>query len=458
MRHLFLMRHAKARQATGDMSDHQRPLRRRGQRQATAMAAPLKRWGALAGEIHLSSSRRTRETLAAIDAALPSLGLRGRAHRHDALYAFDGQALLAWLRTLPDEADRVLVIGHNPALVELARWLCREAPDTLPTGGLLHLVLPDTPWSALEPHDAGLAASLVPEAASHALFQRRAPAPPKLPKADLAARLQGQLSHLHRLVRALEPGVIAGVDPEFLHQYRVNLRRSRAIGEAVLATASQSGSGKVPGLKKRLKRLKQRAQATSDLRDLDVFLESLAKAPPPLGEGALHALHDWLRALARAQHQRLCQQLRQPDYAEEMQAWQAFLDSAGFREALARLSATRIEAVLAERIAGHDRDLAGLAPEAPDEAFHNLRKTVKRIRYLAELEPKRNRDFLKGLKQRQTLLGDFQDLCTREAWLEAFAADSRDAGREACDAWRRELDAQKLSLREQIMALAPLSD
>ncbi|MFW6346742.1 MAG: CHAD domain-containing protein [Halomonas sp.] len=457
MRQLFLLRHAKARQASGDMSDHQRPLRRRGQRQAAAMAAPLKRWGALAGEIHVSSARRTRETLAAIDAALPGLGLRGQAHYHDALYTFAAPALLDWLRSLPDEVNRVLVIGHNPALLELAHWLCREVPDSLPTGGLLHLTVPAAPWPALERHGARLAASLVPETASHALFQRRAPASPRLHKAELAERLRGQLGHLYRRIRALEPGVIAGVDPEFLHQYRVNLRRSRAIGEAVLATTRQAGRRKIPGLKKRLKRLKRRAQATSELRDLNVFLESLVTAPPPLGEETRSALHDWLSVEASKRHERLCRQLRQSDYADDMQVWLEFLDSAGFKEALARLSATQIEAVLAERLTGHDRDLAELMADSPDEAFHDLRKAVKRIRYLAELEPKRQRAFLKGLKQRQTLLGDFQDLCTRLAWLAAFAADADAAGREACDAWRRELEEQKRRLREQIMALPPLS-
>lgn len=458
MRHLFLMRHAKTRQASGSMSDHQRPLRRRGHRQAMAMAGPLQQWNALAGELHISSAQRAWETLEAIDGCLPGLDLRHRALRHDALYTFDGQALVACLRRLPNSADRVLLIGHNPALLELARWLCREVPESLPTAGLLHLTLPDTPWQTQERHGAELAGYLVPETASHALFQRRAPEPPGPSKAKLADRLHGQLSHCYRLVRALEPGVMAGVDPEFLHQYRVNLRRSRAVGDSVLATARQSESGKIPGLKRQLKHLKRRAQATSDLRDLDVFLESLVMAPPALEEGARHTLHDWLRAQAREHHERLCHQLGEPDYAENMQSWQGFIDSRGFRRALDRLSPARIEAVLAERIAGHDRELAALSPEAPDEAFHDLRKVVKRIRYLAELEPKPHRRFLKGLKQRQTLLGDFQDLCTREAWLEAFLASERAPETAAAvSAWRETLEEEKLALRGKVMALPPLA-
>ncbi|WP_280547381.1 MULTISPECIES: CHAD domain-containing protein [unclassified Halomonas] len=452
MPELYLMRHAKAKRARGDMTDHQRPLRKRGRRQAAAMAQALQRWQAPEGEIHVSDAARTRETLDEIAGQLPELSLVERARFNKALYTFDGQALLAWLKALPDEADRVLVIGHNPALLELAHWLCGEAPQALPTGSLLHVTLPDTPWPALEQHCAELAASLTPEEASHALFKRNTPAPPDLNKAGLARRIRGLLEHQYLMVRALEPGVTAGVDPEFLHQYRVNLRRSRAIGESVLATT------KVSGLKKRLKRLKRRAQATSELRDLDVFLESLAETPPPLSPRSHQALQRWLQACHRGQHEALCQQLSASDYAEEMQAWQGFIASGDFRKALRKLSSKRIEAVLAERIARHDGDLAALSCDSADAAFHELRKSMKRIRYLAELDPKRHRAFLSGLKRRQSLLGDVQDLCTRQAWIDAFSASSRNAPRrkQECAAWRSALEEQKQALRDEVMALAPL--
>ncbi|MCA1769270.1 MAG: CHAD domain-containing protein [Halomonas sp.] len=471
MRHLFLLRHAKTKQGSGDMADHDRPLRKRGRREVAAMALPLQRWQALEGEIHLSGATRTRETLDEIAGQLPELSLTERAFVDEALYTFDGQALLAWLKALPDETERVLVIGHNPALLELAHWLCAEAPASLPTGGALHLTMPvTTPWLAVGQHGAKLVASLTPKEASHALFQRQEPEPPDLAKAALDQRILGLLGHQYRLIRALEPGVIAGVDPEFLHQYRVNLRRSRAIGESVLVTAQKSvgkkkpagkkapKSNKMPGLKKRLKRLKQRAQATSDLRDLDVFLESLDKIPPPLSPRTRRALQRWLHARNREQHETLCQQLGDPGYAKEMLAWQRFLDADNFRQALGQLSSKRIKKVLAERITRHDRDLAALSGKSDDEAFHDLRKSVKRIRYLAEMDPKRHRDFLAGLKRRQTLLGDFQDLCTHQTWIEAFArsAGITEEREQECAAWRDALEKQKLGLREKVMVLAPL--
>lgn len=453
MRQLILMRHAKAKRGSKKMADHDRPLSKRGRRQAAAMAEAMRHWKDLEGEIHVSGATRTRETLDEMAKRLPELALSERADFDEALYTFDANALLAWLQGLPDATERVLVIGHNPALLELARWLCPTAPDELPTGSMLHLSLPDTPWQSLERHCAERMVNLTPEQASHALFERRAPESPKLDKLGPKRRILEMLAHQYRRVRALEPGVVAGVDAEFLHQYRVTLRRSRAIGESVLTTI------KVPGLKKRLKRLKRRAQATSDLRDLDVFLESLTVTPPPLTSRSRQALERWLQARREEAHASLCRQLVQPDYAEVMQDWWDFINSRAFKQALAGLSSKRIASVLIERLERHDQALAALTLESDDEALHDLRKAVKRIRYLAELDPKRHREFLSGLKHRQRLLGDFQDLCTRQAWIEAFAASARNAPRRKreCDAWRAALEEQKQALREEIMALAPLS-
>ncbi|MDZ7852079.1 MAG: CHAD domain-containing protein [Halomonas sp.] len=454
MRQLFLMRHAKAKRGDKEMADHDRPLRKRGRRQAAAMADALSRCKALEGEIHVSGAVRTRQTLDEIARRLPELSLIERAFFDEALYTFEAEALLAWLHGLPEATDRVLMIGHNPALLELARWLCPEAPSELPIGSLLHLSLPDAPWQALEHHAAENVFSLTPEQANHALFKRAAPEAPKLGKAGLKRRIRERLAYQYRMVRALEPGVIAGIDPEFLHQYRVNLRRSRAIGESVRA------ANRVPGLKKRLKHLKRRAQATSDLRDLDVFLESLSEAPPPLISRSLHALERWLLTRRDEEHAALCQQLSDPGYVEEMQDWHGFISSKGFHKALRKLSSKRIETVLAERIASHDQGLASLSADSFDKAFHELRKIVKRIRYLAELEPRRQKPFLKGLKHRQRLLGNLQDLCTRQAWIEAFATSSHNAPRrqQECDDWRSALEGQKQVMREEVMTLSPLTD
>src|SRR5690554_6988615 len=141
MLELYLLRHARAKRANGKLRDADRPLSRRGRCQAAAMA--------------------------------PALARRG---------AFDGE---------------VLVVGHNPALLELARWLSPQAPEALPTGALLHLSLRGESWRALERHAAERLVSLTPEQASHGLFLRRAPVPEPVEKGSGAESLQGRLDHLY---------------------------------------------------------------------------------------------------------------------------------------------------------------------------------------------------------------------------------------------------------------------
>lgn len=241
MKHLYLIRHARAKR-TGDIEDRQRPLSARGQRQAAAMAPALRQLGAFCGDIHVSSALRARQTLEALDTALHELDLVKRARCHDALYTFEEEALHRWLQAVDPAVDHLALIGHNPALLALAQRLSDEVPKRLPTGGLIHLALPIDTWHDLGRCQGEVRHTLSPLEASHTLFQRKAPEPPRLDKLETATRIQYRLAYQYRMIRSLEAGASAGHDPEFLHQYRVNLRRSRAVGEALKAILDIPGS------------------------------------------------------------------------------------------------------------------------------------------------------------------------------------------------------------------------
>lgn len=452
MRHLTLMRHAKAIPPSGDTTDQQRPLSKRGERQAAAMAQVLQRWQALEGSIYVSTAVRTRQTFDVIEAQHLERRLDSHILLDAALYIFEGEALLVWLKALPDTTQRVLVIGHNPALVELAHWLNDEAPSSLPTGSVLHFTLPDTSWRALEKGCADLAGGLTPETASYTLFQRREAKPPPM-QTDTASRLSDALAYQFERVKALKPGVMAGVDPEFLHQYRVSLRRSRAVGEAVGAVT------KVPGLKKRLKQLQQHTRATSDLRDVEVLLAELERPQALLSPSTQQSLRQWLKACQRKEHRALCQQLNAPGYLEALAEWQRFMASEAYTQALAMLSPKRLQRVIHQRLVRHNAALQALSLDAPDADVHSLRKGIKRLRYLVDLSPLTLKTFLSDVKRRQRLLGEHQDLCVLQAWLAAFnsSAESTPEQRQECAEWHAALDAQKHTLREKVLALAPLS-
>ncbi|SDI76234.1 CHAD domain-containing protein [Billgrantia gudaonensis] len=457
MKHLYLIRHAKARQADRDQADRERPLRRRGHRQLAAMAHPLERIGAFDGALYVSSATRARQTLLGLAVALPTQDLTKRAHHSDDLYTFDARQLRRWLQESAPEDAALTLIGHNPALLALAQWLAQASPERLPTAGALHLALPVDRWEQLGKHCGTLVASLAPTEVSHALFKGSAPDAPALKGLSLAERVHGRLVHHYQRIRALEPGVKAGWDPEFLHQYRVNLRRSRAIAESLLSITPK------PKVKKALEGVKRSARATSRLRDLDVFLMGLEGKPE--GErGAIEpAVAAWLREQAEAEHRALCQRMASRRYRKQLRRWRDALDAKPMRNLLDTLEPDAIEQVLTERMARHDAQWRALDDTAPDEAIHTLRKTVKRVRYLAELAPDRHRDLLDRLPTRQTLLGDFQDIASQRGLLAEFREAPATASLspqtdDALTAWDRALSDRMAELRSRILALPPLTE
>ena len=99
------------------MSDHDRPLNRRGERAARAIAEYLVNQGPLPDQILCSTATRARQTLAPLVelmAAVPPISLE------KGLYLASEDALLDRVRELPAEVSIVLLIGHNEGIGEFA--------------------------------------------------------------------------------------------------------------------------------------------------------------------------------------------------------------------------------------------------------------------------------------------------------------------------------------------------
>jgi phosphohistidine phosphatase len=119
-RDLVLYRHAKAALGRAGGSDHERSLSGRGRRAAVVIAAALAARGAPPDLILCSTALRTRETLEPLLARLkptPPVSIE------PGLYLASAAALLARLRQLPGNVERVILIGHNDGMAELAREL-----------------------------------------------------------------------------------------------------------------------------------------------------------------------------------------------------------------------------------------------------------------------------------------------------------------------------------------------
>lgn len=464
MKHLFLIRHAKSSWADEQLEDHQRPLNKRGRDQLDVMARPLADAGAFAGRVYASDAVRARETAEGLArGAGPARNDNQDAitvRFSPALYTFNAKVLVDWLQDYPGDEDTLTLIGHNPALLDLAGYLLKHPPAALPTGSFIQIRLPITSWRKLAKHKGKLARFLTPKDVSFDQFKRKRKAVAKNDSRPLAQHIPAALEHQYEWIRDLEPGVILGYDEEFLHQYRIGLRRSRAIAESVLDITGDKS------LAKAVKSLKRHARATGPLRDLDVLLADLRhwwEADTFEGLEALGAeVH--FRTLAQEQHQRLKRRLNSGRYRDDMKSWQQLITSRHFRKMTNHLATDDIRKALHQRISRHNALMAALTAQSPDAEVHRLRKLLKRIRYLAELDKAAFRGMRKELKVRQQLFGTFQDLHVQIELLTGFQSNSAAAhpahGQPAANLARliATLEVRKTAIRNRILTLGDIDE
>jgi phosphohistidine phosphatase len=120
-RTLVLIRHAKS-DWSGDEPDYERPLAKRGKRQAPETGA----WIAANLRIDLavvSPATRAHATWRLVAAELDE---QPEVVFDDRVYAASARTLLAIVRELPDSASTVAMVGHNPGLEDLVTLLTGE--------------------------------------------------------------------------------------------------------------------------------------------------------------------------------------------------------------------------------------------------------------------------------------------------------------------------------------------
>ena len=117
-RRLILLRHAKS--DWPDVPDRDRPLAKRGRRDAPRIGRWLQQHGYLPDVVVVSAATRTRQTW---DLVAPELGGSPAVHFEPRAYAASALTLLYLVQELPARYRTALLIGHNPGLSELATSL-----------------------------------------------------------------------------------------------------------------------------------------------------------------------------------------------------------------------------------------------------------------------------------------------------------------------------------------------
>ncbi len=148
MKTLTLLRHAKSSWGVPSQRDFDRPLNPRGEKAARAMGRELLRLGIVFDSALASPAARVVGTIA-------GLGEGGRPIAPDydqRIYLAPARTLLGIVRAADDSHDRLLIVGHNPGMEQLALLLARgdalreQAAAKYPTGALAEIRFDEPSW------------------------------------------------------------------------------------------------------------------------------------------------------------------------------------------------------------------------------------------------------------------------------------------------------------------------
>ncbi|WP_321492531.1 CHAD domain-containing protein [uncultured Desulfobacter sp.] len=225
-----------------------------------------------------------------------------------------------------------------------------------------------------------------------------------------------------QVTRRNEPGLIEDLDTEFLHQWRVSLRKVRSVLTLFKGVVA-------PDTLDRLKQdFRDIMQDTNLMRDRDVYLLSrndyFALVPPQAHPG-LGVLFEMLQRDRDEAFEKVKTLLKSKAYKKQIKSIQKLFENpedlpqgpkadAPSKKFAANLVLKRYKTVC--------RLAANITDKTPDETIHELRIHCKKLRYLIEsaqplFDDNQVKDLLKTLKGLQEHLGSFNDQSVQQATL-----------------------------------------
>jgi phosphohistidine phosphatase len=145
MKTVFLVRHAKSSWKDSSLKDFDRPLNKRGKRDAPFMGKKLRERQVMPDLILSSPAKRAKKTAVAV---AEEIGYPEKKIRYDdKLYHSGAKALLEIVRNQDDGHGTIMLFGHNPDLADLAKMLLKRAPGyAIPTTGVYGIRFAASSW------------------------------------------------------------------------------------------------------------------------------------------------------------------------------------------------------------------------------------------------------------------------------------------------------------------------
>jgi len=161
MKTVYLIRHAKSSWKDPSLDDIDRPLNKRGLRDAPFMAKLLKGRGVDPDRLLSSPAKRAQLTTAYFAEAF-GVAPSGIEIRQEIYEAFP-EDIMKLIQSLPDELATVLIFGHNPTFTSLANKFTEEYIANIPTCGIVHLQADTASWKQFDERSGRVRAFYYPK-------------------------------------------------------------------------------------------------------------------------------------------------------------------------------------------------------------------------------------------------------------------------------------------------------
>ncbi len=147
MKTVVLIRHAKSDKKSKKTRDIERPLSKRGNKDAPLMGKVLK--NLITPELIITSpavrALRTAQSIAS------EYNMNGNTiQSNPELYLESRSTLLKTLKQTSNDYNTVFVVGHNPGLTDLINYLSLETIDNLPTSGAFAISFDTDSWENID--------------------------------------------------------------------------------------------------------------------------------------------------------------------------------------------------------------------------------------------------------------------------------------------------------------------